>query len=99
MTRRHVLGQWFTPAPVADLALALALDGAAVPRRVLDPTCGDGAMLARVAHALPSAALVGVELDPTAASAARARLPAASIVAGDVLADALDRTGRFDLVI
>ena len=98
MTERHVLGQWFTPAPVADLALALGLDGAAAPRRVIDPTCGDGAMLARAARLLPGAELVGVELDGDAAAAARARLPGARIVDGDVLAGALDGE-RFDLVI
>ena len=98
MTQRHVLGQWFTPAPVADLTLALGLDGAAPPRRIIDPTCGDGAMLARVARRLPDAELVGVELDGDAAAAARARLPGARIVEGDVLDGAVSGE-QFDLVI
>src|SRR5688500_6735392 len=96
MTRRHVLGQWFTPAPVADLTLALACDGGFVPARVLDPTCGDGAFLERVARAVPCTALVGVELDGVAAAAARARVPSARIVEGDVLDTS---EGGFDLVI
>lgn len=99
MTARHVLGQWFTPAPVADLALALGLDGAAAPRRIIDPTCGDGAMLARVARQLPGAELVGVELDADAAAAARARLPGAHILDGDVLDGVLGEERGFDLVI
>jgi len=99
VTRRHVLGQWFTPPPVADLALALALDGAATPQRVLDPTCGDGAILARVARALPGAGLVGVDVDADAAAAARARVPHARIVVGDVLDGALRGEAGFDLVI
>jgi predicted RNA methylase len=99
VTRRHVLGQWFTPAPVADLALALGLDGAPAPRRIIDPTCGDGAMLARAAARLPGAELVGVELDAEAAAAARARLPGARIVDGDVLDGVLAGERGFDLVI
>ena len=97
MSSRRVLGQWFTPAPVADLAIGLA--GAAAPARVLDPTCGDGRFLARVAGAAPRAALVGVELDGAAAAAARARVPAARIVEGDVLDGALGAEGGFDLVV
>ncbi len=97
---RHALGQWFTPAPVADLAVALACAGRPAPRRVCDPTCGDGAILARAAAALPRARLVGVDIDPAAAAAARARLPGATIEVGDVLDGAGARhLGAYDLVI
>jgi SAM-dependent methyltransferase len=65
------LGQVFTPAPVAELVLSLALEGQAAGARVLDPACGDGVFLARAAArgARPS----GVEIDPS--TAARARGP------------------------
>lgn len=93
MTARHALGQWYTPAAVAALAVALARRGRRGLGRVLDPTCGDGAMLAAVGDG----ELVGVEVDPAAAAAARQRLPRATIVEGDVLDGAVD--GGFDLVV
>jgi SAM-dependent methyltransferase len=73
------LGQVFTPAPVADLVLALALDGQPGGARILDPACGDGVFLARAAAR--GALARGVEIDPALA----ARAP------GDVaVADFLD---------
>jgi predicted RNA methylase len=95
--RRHALGQWSTPPALADLAIALA--GPIAGRSVMDPACGDGALLARVA---PHGAgrLLGVEIDPAAAAAARAQIAAAAIVTGDVLDDAVARPiGEVDLVI
>lgn len=97
MSERHALGQWYTPAAVAALAVTLAGRGRAAPGRVLDPTCGDGAMLAAARAAWPQAALVGVEVDAAAADAARARLNAATIVVGDVLDDAVQP--GFELVL
>lgn len=54
---------------------------------ILEPSCGDGAILARLAaSAAPSRlALVGVELHPGRAEQARTRLPTASIITGDLL--------------
>lgn len=95
---RRALGQWFTATPVAELALA-ALAPAGVDARVLDPTCGDGAFLA-AAHAAGLRALTGIEIDPGAATQARARVPDATITVGDALApDLVARLGTFDLVI
>ena len=45
---RRALGQWFTAAPVAELAIA-ALAPIDSRARVIDPTCGDGAFLAAAA--------------------------------------------------
>ncbi len=67
---RAELGQVLTPAPVADLVLALALDGMPRDARVLDPACGDGVFLARAAARGARAA--GVEIDPALAAAAAA---------------------------
>jgi SAM-dependent methyltransferase len=94
---RLALGQWFTPAPVADLALSLALVGEPCGARVLDPTCGHGVFLARaVARGVP--APDGVELDPELAAAAAARVPGAQVRAGDVFALARDAAG-YDAVV
>jgi adenine-specific DNA-methyltransferase len=80
--RRAVLGQIFTPAPVADLAIALALEKRGAGARVLDPACGDGVFLARAtargAHAF------GVEIDPRTALAARSH-PSAAVKVADFL--------------
>jgi adenine-specific DNA-methyltransferase len=96
---RRRLGQWSTPAAVADLAVALAgpLGGA----RVMDPACGDGAILARAARRGP-AALLGREIDPAAAADARRAVPAAVIEVGDLLdgdAAATGSPGSIDVVI
>jgi SAM-dependent methyltransferase len=95
---RRALGQWFTAAPVADLALA-ALAPVSPTARVIDPTCGDGAFLA-AARTAGATSLTGVEIDATAAALARTRLPEATILVDDALARSLPaRLGAFDLVI
>ena len=76
------LSQWMTPAWAArELWKAFFADLG--PRDlVLEPTCGDGRMLAAVPADIPA---VGVEIDPLLAAAARARTGREVIVA-DVLA-------------
>ena len=92
---RRTLGQWYTPEPVVDLALALAGAG----RRLLDPSCGDGAFLTRAAALGAGDERVGVEVDGDAAAAARAR-GGAAIVHGDLFEAGLPaRLGGFDLVV
>ena len=81
---RAQLGQWFTPPDVADLAISLALDGAP-PGRVADPTCGDGVFLERALRAgVRASRLVGIDIDPAAADAARARVQGADVRCGDL---------------
>jgi adenine-specific DNA-methyltransferase len=95
---RRALGQWFTAAPVARLAIAALapFDG---KLRVLDPTCGDGAFLA-AARAAGLTRLTGVEIDRDAAATARGRVDTAEIIDGDLLAPGLvDSLGTFDLVV
>ncbi|MBX3272954.1 MAG: hypothetical protein KF729_22010 [Sandaracinaceae bacterium] len=60
----------------------LAADGCA-PRSVIEPTAGRGAFLAAAARAWPDARLVGVELEPAHAAAARALVPRADVRVGD----------------
>lgn len=101
--RRAALGQWYTAAPVARLAIA-ALGELGAGTSVLDPTCGDGAFLAAAAAA-GARRLVGVDIDADAAASARARVPGAEILVRDALggpaAALAARGGRrgFDVVI
>lgn len=97
---RARLGQWFTPPHVAQLALSLAAEGADRARaRVLDPACGDGAFLAAAAaRGFASAHLHGVDIDPEAASACRARVPGASVRTGDLFDREAPRRG-YDVVV
>ncbi len=95
MSDRRALGQWFTAAPVAELALA-ALAPLDPRMRVLDPTCGDGAFLA-AARASGLRSLTGLEIDREAAARARANVRGATIVDGDLLLP--HALGGFDLVI
>ncbi len=85
-SRRALLGQWYTPSPVADLAIALAVGdrvGAAGP--IVDPACGDGSFLVRaLAAGLDPSRVMGIELDAGAAAAARARAPGVRVDCRDL---------------
>ena len=76
--RRH--GRFYTPKSVADLTVAVTVGDRWPPRRLLDPSCGDGALLAAAARrGLAGAALVGRDNDAAAITQARAALPGAEI--------------------
>jgi adenine-specific DNA-methyltransferase len=92
------VGQHFTPPSVADLLVELALaeySGGSAPR-VLDPACGDGALLAAVRRRIPDAILHGFDIDPEAAGTALQRVPGAKIVVADALTAVDD---KYDLVV
>ncbi len=82
-SKQRTWGQFATPTDLADLLLGLCLRQPS--DRLLDPSCGEGALLARAArwqHWLAASpddmqpdALHGVELDPATARAAAAALP------------------------
>src|SRR5262249_43174319 len=72
--RRAALGQIFTPATVADLAIALALEGRDAAAHRLHPACGDGVFLARAAAR--GARASGIEIDPRTAATARSHTTA-----------------------
>ncbi|MBK8988080.1 MAG: SAM-dependent DNA methyltransferase [Chloroflexi bacterium] len=85
--KQHTLGQYETPTDVADLLLGFCLRRPS--DRLLDPSCGQGAFLARAARLLgwladgpdaPPDVLWGVELDPDTAARAQAALPQAHIL-------------------
>jgi len=78
---RHELGQWFTPPAVADLVIRLTAPSEG--GTVFDPTCGDGVFLER-ARALGHRRVRGLDIDPGAVSAARARFGRASVDHGSI---------------
>ena len=94
-------GGYYTPGPVARFVAAWA--SAAGPR-ILEPSCGDGAVLGALVDRLRAAGrpgavdgVLGVELDE--AEAVKARRHGAAVVAADFFAwFAKDRRGTFDAV-
>jgi hypothetical protein len=90
--KQRTWGQFATPTDVADLLLGFGLRRPA--DRLLDPSCGDGALLRRAAQwrgwlasdaGGPAGALHGIELDPTAADVAAA-IPGAAVRQANFLA-------------
>ncbi len=92
-SKRRTWGQFATPVDVADVLLGFCLRRP--DDRVLDPSCGDGALLRRAtrwrgwlseeAAAPPGEALYGVELDEDAAARA-ATAAGATVVPANFLA-------------
>ncbi|HEU5058399.1 MAG TPA: methyltransferase domain-containing protein, partial [Kofleriaceae bacterium] len=75
---RRPLGATYTPQPIVDAMIGWAA-GHVAPVRVVDPGCGSGRFLLAAGRAFPRAELVGVEIDPLAATLARANLAAAGM--------------------
>jgi hypothetical protein len=100
---RRRFGRWYTPPPVADLTLALALGPIhdrpqAEPTRIIDPCCGDGVFLTRARVAgIAESSLHGLDIDHAAVCTARSHVPGAQVHCGDLFDQ---RTlGRFDAVV
>jgi hypothetical protein len=88
---RRALGAFFTPAPLVERTLRLALGHLGRgPLTVVDPACGAGAFLAAAARMRPEARLCGVELLPEAARLCQARVPGAQVHVGDALRGGLE---------
>ncbi len=106
-SKQYALGQFETPLNVADLLVGLAVERPA--DRVLDPSCGEGVLLERVAAwqrwlaAAPREPspgdLCGVELDPEAASTAGQQLPEAQIINQNFLAMTQFELQSFDAIV
>ena len=75
---RRPLGATYTPRPIVEAMMAWAARRTA-PARVVDPGCGSGRFLLAAGRAFPGAELLGVEIDPVAATLARANLAAAGL--------------------
>lgn len=80
---RRKLGAVYTPAHIIRAMLdgALRRAGKARMARVVDPGAGSGRFLLAAARRFPEAALIGVEIDPLAATLLRANLAAAGLAA------------------
>ncbi len=98
---RQQLGQWFTPEPVADLALSLALhSSASAPDVLLDPSCGDGVFLKSAAcRGIDARTLYGVDIDEIAIAEARAKVPGATLVLGDFFEGREMDVPRADIIV
>lgn len=95
---RRAHGAWYTPPALVDFLVEVAAGLlAAPPRRVLDPSCGDGRVLAACAARWPGAGLHGWDVDDAALAHAAAAVPGARLTRRDVLAEPCDEA--FDLVI
>jgi adenine-specific DNA methylase len=71
-------GGYYTPTPIAEF-LARWVGGAG--SRMLEPSCGDGAILETLAQVAPSA--TGVEFNEVEAAKARERCPSAGVETAD----------------
>jgi len=89
--REKLLGQFFTPEPVAALLTKWAVKNGNTA--VLDPSCGDGEFLCQLDGG------VGVELCAQSAAAARERAPRADIVVADFFEWAETHGASFDAAI
>ncbi|MFL5352660.1 N-6 DNA methylase [Archangium sp.] len=88
---RRAMGAFYTPAPLVERTLALALSHAGDgPLAFVDPACGAGAFLSAAARARPEAHLAGLELSPEVALACQARVPGADVRVGDALRGGLE---------
>jgi adenine-specific DNA methylase len=74
-------GGYYTPPPLGTF---LARWVAAAGPKLLEPSCGDGALLRCLANlGFSGSEVLGAEIDPTEAKTARAALPGATVVEGD----------------
>jgi adenine-specific DNA-methyltransferase len=81
--RRYEIGQFFTPAPIAELMADAVCEIA--PETVLDPGVGGGVLLRAVGD---DARLFGLDIDSTAVELAAASIPGEhQIAVGDFLDD------------
>lgn len=88
---RRALGAFYTPAPLVERTLRLALAHLERgPLTVVDPACGAGAFLTAAARMRPEAHLYGLELLPEVARLCQARVPGAAVHVGDALRGGLE---------
>ena len=75
---RRPKGATYTPQPIIDAMLAWAATQVR-PARVVDPGAGSARFLVAAGRRFPDAELVGIEVDPLAATLARAHLATAGL--------------------
>lgn len=86
-----------TPPAIATTLVQSLLDLPAAPFRALDPTCGEGDLLAPL-MTVPQARLVGIEISHDRVAVARSRLPGADLYAHPIEAVRLP-VGGVDLLL
>jgi SAM-dependent methyltransferase len=92
-------GAFYTPRPVAERAVELALAAAdAAPRRALDPSCGEGVFLG-ILESLGLESIEGWDIDGRALAVARERAGRARLVERDALLDEGLHPDPYDLVV
>ena len=94
---RSGLGQYLTPLPVADLIADVVVGRLQATPRVLDPFCGAGILLDRVAERRPDAELAGIEINEGAAAMCRAAAVLSGHVVDVTLADAFGLWARGEI--
>lgn len=68
---RRARGAFYTPPALVEFLVDVAARLGGTPRRILDPSCGDGRVLAACRRRWPDADLVGWDIDPDAVAATR----------------------------
>lgn len=106
-SKQRTWGQFSTPDDLADLLLGLTLRQSG--GLILDPSCGEGALLRRAANwqswlssssgQAEKPVLYGVELDTGAAETAQHALPAAHITNANFFALSPESFESFDVII
>lgn len=105
--KRRTWGQYATPTDVADLLFGFCLRRPGA--RLLDPGCGDGALLRRAAQwrawlasteeeRTPQGTLYGIELDPAAAAVA-GTIPGATIARANFFTLPAGDYEPFDVIV
>jgi hypothetical protein len=88
---RRAVGAFYTPAPLVERTLRLALAHLGRgPVTLVDPACGAGAFLTAAARMRPEARLCGLELSAEVARVCQARVPRAEVRVGDALRGGLE---------
>jgi SAM-dependent methyltransferase len=90
-----IVGRYATDPPLIVAGLLRALAPSTEPSHILEVGFGTGWLLEFVAERFPEAALVGIDLSQSFIDAARRKIPAATLIRGDM--EALPfRDGVFD---
>lgn len=93
---RNQAGVWYTPESIVTAMFDLVGEGGGQIERVLDPSTGTGVFLAEAARR-GATALIGWDLEPAALLIAAQRVPSATLIVCDALAQ--PRPTPVDLII
>jgi adenine-specific DNA-methyltransferase len=85
ITHRKQYGQFFTPAPVADMMARWVAETS--PKRVLEPAIGTGILAQAMLNYCPDTNLTGIDIDPSilAFASQQVNYPAVNLVESDFI--------------